>query len=115
MRALEQLNYLGALDDEGMLTAEGALMAEFPLDPQLSKMLITSPRFNCSNEIATIAAMLSVPQVFQRPREKRNQADAAHAQFAHPDGDHLTLLNVYQGERASALLRARQKIELQRH
>lgn len=42
MRALEQLNYLGALDDEGELTQIGHQMSEFPLDPQLSKMLITS-------------------------------------------------------------------------
>ena len=40
MRALELLNYLGALDDEGDLTGDGHLMTEFPLDPQLSKMLI---------------------------------------------------------------------------
>lgn len=34
MRALEQLNYLSALDDEGNLTPLGGIMAEFPLDPQ---------------------------------------------------------------------------------
>ena len=38
MRALELLNYLGALDDEGELTAAGRIMSEFPLDPQLGKM-----------------------------------------------------------------------------
>jgi pre-mRNA-splicing factor ATP-dependent RNA helicase DHX15/PRP43 len=59
MRALELLNYLGALDDEGNLTADGQLMAEFPLDPQLSKMLIESPKYRCSNEILSIAALLS--------------------------------------------------------
>ena len=35
MRALETLNYLAALDDEGNLTALGGIMAEFPLDPQV--------------------------------------------------------------------------------
>ncbi len=59
MRALELLNYLGALSDEGDLTPDGHLMAEFPLDPQLSKMLIESPKFRCSNEILSIAALLS--------------------------------------------------------
>lgn len=33
MRALEELNYLGALTDEGKLTQMGARMSEFPLDP----------------------------------------------------------------------------------
>jgi len=59
MRALEMLNYLAALDDDGELTQLGSVMAEFPLDPQLSKMLIASCDFNCSNEILSIAAMLS--------------------------------------------------------
>ena len=69
MRALELLNYLGALDDEGELTQVGAIMAEFPLDPQLAKMMVAAPQFRCSNEIVSIAAMLSVPNVFVRPRE----------------------------------------------
>jgi len=78
MRALELLNYLAALDDEGNLTALGGIMAEFPLDPQvrvhcscaprlrdvsdplqLAKMLIVSPDFKCSNEILTVVSMLS--------------------------------------------------------
>lgn len=59
MRALELLNYLGALDDDGNMTELGAIMAEFPLDPQLAKMLIASTEFNCSNEILSITAMLS--------------------------------------------------------
>lgn len=33
MRALEELNYLGALTDEGKLTQLGSRMSEFPLDP----------------------------------------------------------------------------------
>lgn len=59
MRALELLNYLAALDDDGNLTDLGAVMAEFPLDPQLGKMLIASCNHNCSNEILSITAMLS--------------------------------------------------------
>lgn len=59
MRALELLNYLAALDDDGNLTDLGAVMAEFPLDPQLAKMLIASCNHNCSNEILSITAMLS--------------------------------------------------------
>ena len=100
MRALEQLNYLGALDDEGELTDVGSKMSEFPLDPQLAKMLIVSGQYQCSNEVVSIVAMLSVPNVFMRPAEGRSQADRAHQQFAHVDGDHLTLLNVYHAYKA---------------
>ena len=52
-------------------------MAEFPLDPQLSKMIVAAPEFKCSNEILSIAAMLSVPNVFTRPREAMKAADEA--------------------------------------
>ncbi|GLJ07029.1 hypothetical protein SUGI_0055980 [Cryptomeria japonica] len=95
MRALEVLNYLGALDDDGNLTKLGEMMSDFPLDPQMSKMLVVSPEFNCSNEILSISAMLSVPNCFLRPREAQKAADEAKARFSHIDGDHLTLLNVY--------------------
>eukprot|EP00271_Cylindrocystis_brebissonii_P001537 TRINITY_DN1179_c0_g2_i1.p1 TRINITY_DN1179_c0_g2~~TRINITY_DN1179_c0_g2_i1.p1 ORF type:complete len:738 (-),score=153.97 TRINITY_DN1179_c0_g2_i1:392-2605(-) len=95
MRALELLNYLGALDDEGNLTKLGELMSEFPLDPQMAKMLVVSTDFNCSNEILSITAMLSVPNCFIRPREAQKAADEAKARFSHIDGDHLTLLNCY--------------------
>ncbi|EDV19739.1 uncharacterized protein TRIADDRAFT_61750 [Trichoplax adhaerens] len=95
MRALELLNYLGALNDDGDLTDLGSLMAEFPLDPQLAKMLIASTGYNCSNEILSITSMLSIPQVFLRPNDAKKAADEAKAKFGHIDGDHLTLLNVY--------------------
>ena len=41
MRALELLNYLGALDEHAHLTRLGALMAEFPLDPQVRFIYFT--------------------------------------------------------------------------
>ncbi|KAN0078218.1 P-loop containing nucleoside triphosphate hydrolase protein [Tylopilus felleus] len=67
-----------------------------PLDPQLSKMLIASPEFHCSNEILTITAMLSVPSVlWLGPNNQRKEADAAQAILTVPNGDHLSLINVY--------------------
>jgi pre-mRNA-splicing factor ATP-dependent RNA helicase DHX15/PRP43 len=60
-------------------------------------MLINAAKFNCSDEMLTIVSMLSVPNVFLRPNNQRKEADAAKASFAHPDGDHLALLNVYLG------------------
>lgn len=94
--AMMQLYYLGALDDEGLLTKLGRRMAEFPLDPQLAKLLLTSVDLKCSDEIITIISMLSVQNVFYRPREKAQLADTKRTKFYHQDGDHLTLLNVYE-------------------
>lgn len=95
IRALEELNYLACLDDEGELTQMGRLASQFPLDPSLAVMLISSPEFYCSNEILSLTALLSVPQIFVRPASARKRADEMKALFTHPDGDHLTLLNVY--------------------
>jgi pre-mRNA-splicing factor ATP-dependent RNA helicase DHX15/PRP43 len=95
MRALELLNYLGALDDEGEMTELGYQMSELPLDPQLAKLILVSPEYQCSAEIITIVACLSVPQIFLRPREAAKAADEAKAQFAHQESDHLTFLRVF--------------------
>ena len=46
-------------------------------------------------------AVLLVPQCFVRPTEARKAADEAKMRFAHIDGDHLTLLNVYHAFKQS--------------
>lgn len=99
--ALESLHALGALDEEGLLTRLGRKMAEFPLEPNLSKMLILSVDLGCSDEILTITAMLSVENPFYRPRDKQAQADMKKAKFHQAEGDHLTLLTVYRGWEAA--------------
>uniref|UniRef100_A0A8C4T8L5 ATP-dependent RNA helicase DHX8 n=1 Tax=Erpetoichthys calabaricus TaxID=27687 RepID=A0A8C4T8L5_ERPCA len=93
--AMEQLYTLGALDDEGLLTRLGRRMAEFPLEPMLCKMLIMSVHLSCSEEMLTIVSMLSVQNVFYRPKDKQALADQKKAKFHQPEGDHLTLLAVY--------------------
>lgn len=93
--ALEQLHSLSALDDEGLLTRLGRRMAEFPLEPSLSKMLIMSVHLMCSDEILTVVSMLSVQNVFYRPKDKQQLADQKKAKFNQAEGDHITLLAVY--------------------
>lgn len=97
IRALEQLYALGALNDRGELTKLGRRMAEFPLDPMLSKTLIQSEKYECSEEICTICGMLtSGSAIFYRPKDKQVHADNAHKNFHRPGGDHLVLLALYQ-------------------
>uniref|UniRef100_A0A671MV87 RNA helicase n=1 Tax=Sinocyclocheilus anshuiensis TaxID=1608454 RepID=A0A671MV87_9TELE len=72
--ALEQLYALGALNHLGELTKV----------------------YKCSEEILTIAAMLSVNNsIFYRPKDKVVHADNARMNFVVPGGDHMVLLNVY--------------------
>lgn len=59
MQALEELDYLAALDDDGNLSEIGIIMSEIPLDPQMAKSLLASCEFDCVSEMLTIAAMLS--------------------------------------------------------
>ena len=96
MNSLYQLWILGALDNTGDLTPMGRRMAEFPLDPPLSKMLLFAhEQGGCSSEVLTIVSMLSVPSVFFRPKDREEESDAAREKFFVPESDHLTLLNVY--------------------
>lgn len=101
LTALEELYALSALDDEGLLTRLGRKMADFPMEPTLAKTLIFSTDLGCSDEILSIVAMLSVQTVFYRPKEKQQQADQRKQKFHDPHGDHLTLLNVYNGWKGS--------------
>mmetsp|Transcript_14194 Transcript_14194/g.12090 ORF Transcript_14194/g.12090 Transcript_14194/m.12090 type:complete len:104 (+) Transcript_14194:401-712(+) len=57
--ALEHLYALSALDDEGLLTRLGRKMAEFPMEPNLAKMLLTAADLGCGEEMITIIAMLT--------------------------------------------------------
>lgn len=95
MRALELLNYLGALDDEGELTQLGERMADMPLDPQLSRALLAAEEYHVVPAMLTITAMLSIPPFFVRPADQAEEADAIRASFGHPQSDHIALLHVY--------------------
>lgn len=59
MQALEDLDYLAALDDDGNLSEVGIIMSELPLEPSLAKALIAACEFDCVSELLTIAAMLT--------------------------------------------------------
>lgn len=59
MQALEDLDYLAALDDDGDLSDLGIVLSEFPLPPELAKVLLASCEFDCVDEVLTLAAMLT--------------------------------------------------------
>lgn len=100
---IETLRDLGALTrDEGeaqahhyTLTPIGRTMALFPLDPRISRMIIEAKKEGCINEIAVVAAALSIQDPRERPYDKIDQAAVAHAQFQHPESDFLTYLQIW--------------------
>uniref|UniRef100_A0A3P8WXX7 DEAQ-box RNA dependent ATPase 1 n=1 Tax=Cynoglossus semilaevis TaxID=244447 RepID=A0A3P8WXX7_CYNSE len=96
MQALEDLDYLAALDDDGNLSEVGIIMSELPLEPPLAKALIAACEYDCVDELLTIAAMLTAPSCFLMAEACREEAAVTHWRpLMHTEGDHMTLINVY--------------------
>jgi ATP-dependent RNA helicase DDX35 len=98
IRALELLYSLGALDDYAKLTKPmGLRMAELSVEPMMAKVLLSASSFSCLSEILTIAAMTSLQgSVWFYHDDQKKATESARRKFAVEEGDHLTLLNVYQ-------------------
>lgn len=96
IRSFEMLYALGALNHKGELTRLGRRMAEFPVDPMLSKAIIGSEVYKCTHEVLIIISMLQESgSLLYRPKDKKVHADKAHRNFIKPGGDHFTLLNIF--------------------
>ena len=85
------------------LTDRGRIMARMPIDPRLSRMLIEAQQHGCLSQMLVIAAVLSIQDPRERPVEKEQAADQAHAVFKDPASDFVTLLNIW--ERSKGILR----------
>ena len=101
IRAFDLLYSLGAVDDYAKLTIPlGTRMAELgALPPMMAKCLLTSssPQFSCQSEMLTLAAMTSLQgNVWFHHEGQKKAMEMSRRKFAAEEGDHLTLLNVYQ-------------------
>jgi len=109
--AIEILKELGAIETliEGnnadntqkfVLTEHGKVMAQFPMDPRISRMIIEAKKERCTEEILVIAAALSIHDPREKPSGFEKEADKVHTNFIDPQSDFMTLLriwNQYQG------------------
>ena len=86
------------------LTAHGRIMARMPIDPRLSRMLIEARQQGCLPQLLVLAAALSIQDPRERPVEKEQAADQAHAAFKDPASDFVTLLNIW--ERSGGVVRS---------
>ncbi|MDY6840376.1 MAG: ATP-dependent RNA helicase HrpA, partial [Pseudomonadota bacterium] len=89
------LEELGAVDDKRRVTRLGRTMARLPLDPRLARMLVTAAELGSLSETLVIIAGLSIQDPRERPQDKQQAADQAHAPFNDKESDFLTLLNVW--------------------
>ena len=89
------LEELGAIDADERLTEIGRRMARLPVDPRISRIILAAIDEHAAPEVLAIAAALEIQDPRERPIDKQQAADEAHAQFKHRDSDFLTLLNLW--------------------
>ncbi|KAI9334709.1 putative ATP-dependent RNA helicase DHX35 [Obelidium mucronatum] len=68
---------------------------ELLYNPPMAAMLLNSHGFMCAEETLSIAAVLTVQNVFVSPSNQRLDAEEERRKFSVEEGDHITYLNVY--------------------
>ncbi len=86
---------LGAVDAERALTPVGWQLAKFPIDPRIARMIIAAKQESCLHEVLIIASALSVQDPRERPFDRAEAADRAHAQFADDKSDFSGYLKLW--------------------
>ena len=93
--AYKTLYELGAVDDARRLTDIGKRLSRLPVDPRIGRMVLAGEEFGCLTEMLIVASALEVQDPRDRPADKRQAADQAHAQFASPESDFVSLLKIW--------------------
>ncbi len=92
-RVLEEIS---AVDGEQRVTRIGQQLARLPVDPRIGRMLLAAAKTHCLREVMVIAAALSVQDPRDRPLDKQQQADQAHAPYRDERSDFLGYLKLWQ-------------------
>lgn len=88
------LEEIGALHDN-QLTPIGKQLTTLPLDPRLGRIVLAARDGHCLQEILIIVSGLSIQDPRERPSDKQQQAQQAHAVFADKKSDFIALLNLW--------------------
>ncbi|MDO7910203.1 ATP-dependent RNA helicase HrpA [Pseudomonas monteilii] len=91
------LQELSAVNRENQLTPLGRQLARLPIDPRLGRMLLEGARQGSLQEVLIVASALSVQDPRERPPERQQAADQAHAQWKDVDSDFAALINLWRG------------------
>ena len=91
------LQELSAVNREGQLTPLGRQLARLPIDPRLGRMVLEAARLGSLDEILIVASALSVQDPRERPMDRQQAADQAHAQWKDVDSDFAALINLWRG------------------
>ncbi|MBF8781193.1 ATP-dependent RNA helicase HrpA [Pseudomonas fulva] len=91
------LQELSAVNRENQLTPLGRQLARLPIDPRLGRMLLEGARQGSLQEVLIVASALSVQDPRERPPERQQAADQAHAQWKDGDSDFAALVSLWRG------------------
>ena len=91
------LQELSAVNREGQLTPLGRQLARLPIDPRLGRMVLEAAKLGSLEELLIVASALSVQDPRERPMDRQQAADQAHAQWKDVDSDFAALINLWRG------------------
>jgi ATP-dependent helicase HrpA len=93
---VQTLLELGAIDDRQELTEIGKSLGRMPVDPRIGRIILAAEEFGVLPEILPIAAAMEIPDPRQRPPDKQQAADEAHAEFRDGESDFLSYLRLWK-------------------
>jgi len=96
-----RLAEIGAVDEARRLTPMGKQLARIPIDAQLARMLVEAQALGVVDTVLPIVAFLGIQDPRERPADKQQQADAAHAEFTDPQSDFIGVLNLWNAYRTA--------------
>jgi ATP-dependent helicase HrpA len=94
------LRELDAVDADGRLTKVGQQLARLPVDPRIGRMLLAARERGALREALVVASALSVQDPRERPVERQQAADQAHARFTDPRSDFASLVKLWDAWQA---------------
>ena len=86
---------IGAVDDRNEITPIGQKLARLPIDPRFGRMILAGMEEDVLEETLVITSALSVQDPRERPLDKAEQADQAHAPFRDLQSDFVGLLKLW--------------------
>ena len=103
------LQEIGAVNANNGLSNLGKKLAKLPVDPRVARIMLEGAQQGCLREMLIIGSLMSVQDPRDRPVDKQQQADEAHALFKNEQSDFLGFVAMwdYIQEKRKHLSRAK--------
>ncbi len=90
------LKEIKAVDEKDKVTHIGRKIAQFPLDPSFSKMLLSASHYQCLHEVLVIVSALSIQDPRDIPQEQQQKARECHLQWCDEQSDFMSYYILWQ-------------------